>query len=447
MGRFYKNKLLSSNEYSKRKALVSITLGLLSMFLFYFFQQYLFVLFRSALLAFEFNVNHILSEEIGSFISYIFAGNAVIIGNSVGISFYISGVSKTIKKRFRKRDVLNNQSFVIGSYFFWFFKIAVLMGSLPTILLITGLFEYISKIYILLFIVLFLESVKELRRSFDGYSLRKLVFHFLLVIGLGAMLTLINTSSYYRLGYKYDTLLPYVEIPSTSYQMSDYDDLILNPGHYPYHKTHVKVKLVRDRLAFNIYGENVKMIELVSTVRERRIREELTHVLMIYADKSLPYYKLVDIEYEAIKEEMYNIEYAIYSTLMEEGYSYRKRLYPSKDFYAKMNYNVSPPPSIEYILKDKKEISIVLDTFTTQNQIDTKKVYEYFQESVSDSTFFNLKINKEVTLQEYLDFMISYKQSVYDLRDEQKRMNNALNDYKINEREKYPFNIIEEIEE
>lgn len=440
------HKPLDYKDRSKRRVLVSIVIGGFSMFLFYFFQQYLFVLFRSALLALEFNENHILSEDVGSFISYIFAGNAVIIGNSVGISFYVSGTSKNIKKRFRKRNVLNNQSFVIGSYFFWFFKIAVLMGVLPTILLMPGLFEYISEIYILLFIVLFLESVKELRRSFDGYSLRKLVFHFILVIGLGATLTLINRSSYYRLGDIYDTLLPYVEIPSTSYQMSDYDDLILNPEHYPYHKTHVKVKLVRDKLAFDIYGENVKMTELVSTVRQKRIREELTHVLMIYADKSLPYYKLVDIEYEAIKEEMYNIEYAIYSTVREEGYSYRKRLYPSKDFYAKMNYNIPPPPSIEYILKDKKEIPIVLDTYRTKNKIDQQKVYNYFQESVSDSVYFNFKISRQVTLQEYLDFMISYKQSVYDLRDEQKRMNKALNDYKINEREKYPFNIIEEIE-
>lgn len=42
--------------------------------------------------------------------------------------------------------------------------------------------------------------------------------------------------------------------------------------------------------------------------------------------------------------------------------------------------------------------------------------------------------------------MISYKQSVYDLRDEQKRMNSALNDYTIDVEEKYPFYLLEEIE-
>ncbi|MFC4634942.1 hypothetical protein ACFO3O_13560 [Dokdonia ponticola] len=43
--------------------------------------------------------------------------------------------------------------------------------------------------------------------------------------------------------------------------------------------------------------------------------------------------------------------------------------------------------------------------------------------------------------------MISYKQSVYDLRDEQRSMNKALNAYKINEKLKYPFYFIEGIEE
>jgi len=97
-------------------------------------------------------------------------------------------------------------------------------------------------------------------------------------------------------------------------------------------------------------------------------------------------------------------------------------------------------------LKGKKEQIVPLDSFEVNGNINRQNVYDYFQESVSDSIFFNLKINKEVTLQEYLDFMISYKQSVYDLRDEQKRMNKALNNYKINEREKYPFLFLEEIE-
>ena len=147
-------------------------------------------------------------------------------------------------------------------------------------------------------------------------------------------------------------------------------------------------------------------------------------------------------------KEMCKIQYVVYSKNKKREFIYSKYLYPTKE----MLEDSTPPLPVRFMyfettFKDRKEICIALDTFKIKNQIDQKKVYTFFKESVSDSVFFNLKINKEITLQQYLDFMISYKQSVYDLRDEQRNMNEALNIYKeFQVKEKFPFFIYEEVE-
>lgn len=451
-------KPLDYKDRSKRRLLVSIVIGVVSMLLFYFFQQYLFVLFRSALLAFEFNVNHILSEDTGALVSYIFAGNAVIIGNSVGISFYVSGTSKNIKKRFRKRNVLNNQSFVIGSYFFWFFKIAVLMGSLPTILLIPGLFEYVLEIYALLFIVLFLESIKEVRRSFRGYSLRVLFLHFLLIIGVGLMLTCINKSNYYKLGIICNTSDPYVDIPIVNVDIPDniHDYDVNNQPpilfYNRYKRVPVKVLSSLDNLIYTVHGDNLSIDELLNAPQNEKYSYSVRYGgiadLNLYANRDITYERFKELEESAIIKGMNKIHYVVYSKNENREYIYTKYLYPTKEMLEDSIYTL--PESFRYFgtfLKDKKAQVIDVDDFKNNSKVDQQKVYEYFKESVSDSIFFNLKINKEVILQEYLDFMISYKQSVYDLRDEQRRKNKALNIYiESGVNEKYPFLIIEEIE-
>lgn len=453
------HKPLRFNDYSSRKFFGSILLGLATMVIFYLFQQYLFVLYRSVLLAFKFNANHLLSEDIGNLVAFVFAGNAVILGNSVGIAFYISGVSKNIKSRSRKRNVLNNQSFLIGSHFFLFIKAEIFIGVVLLSFFNLAVQDLIWSIFILLFIVLFLESVKELRRSFKGYTVKMLLFHFLLIAGLLFACTLFNKSSYYKTGIIYNTSNPYVAIPKTIDTVS-YDNQVLR-SKYSYNSCRIPVKILHDskNISYRLSDHEIYMTELVNGPYEciYQSRYDRDPELMVYADATIKYNRLKELERDATLRGMYVINYVIYAVNEENEFMYPKVLYRTKAIYENAEKSIiAPPPDIppppefvyfEEYLQDKKEQALDLDDFILKSKVDKQKVYTYFQKSVSDSVFFTLNIHNEVTLQQYLDFMISYKQSVYDLRDEQRVMNKALHiseEYMV--RKKFPFFLLEEIE-
>ena len=445
------HKPLRFKDYSSRKFLVSVLLGLATMVIFYLFQQYLFVLYRSVLLAFKFNANHLLSEDIGNLVEFVFAGNAVILGNSVGIAYYISGVSKNIKSRSRKRNILNNQSFLIGSHFFLFIKAEISIGVVLLSFFNLDIQDLIWSIFILLFIVLFLESVKELRRSFKGYTIKVLLFHFLLITALLFACTFCNKSGYYKTGIIYNTSYPYVSVPTTTLPVSYIDrEVIL--GYNMYERVPVKILSNSGKLIYTIHNDTLTLDELLNAPYNEKynysFRFHRVADLNLYANGDVVYKSFKELERKATMKEMSKIQYVVYSKNKKREFIYSKYLYPTKE----MLEDSTPPLPVRFMyfettFKDRKEICIALDTFKIKNQIDQKKVYTFFKESVSDSVFFNLKINKEITLQQYLDFMISYKQSVYDLRDEQRNMNEALNIYKeFQVKEKFPFFIYEEVE-
>ncbi|WP_299676829.1 hypothetical protein [uncultured Dokdonia sp.] len=447
------HKPLSIYDFSKRRAIISILLALGATLIFYFFQQYFFSLYRSAMLSFQFNVNYLLSDDAISLFAFVFAGNAVIVGNSVGISFYISCVSKSIRQRSRRRNILNNQSFLLGNYIYLFIKLAFLIGFMQFMLLKYGFLEESWAVYILLFSVLFLESVKELRRSFKEYTVKILLLHFVVVFAFIFSCSLLKKSNYNRLNEVYDKSHPYVNVPTTTYDMQPYDNPIVSP-YNRYLKIFVKVLDDSSNLNYKIYDELT-----VEEVVEAPYSEEYNHygrkysvnpILTIHADRILSYAKLKELESKAIIRGINKLNYVVHSTINDQPYVYTKYIYPTKALYA--NTEKSKPPSplgiffFEDHLKDKKEQIVNLETFILNEKVDEQKVYTYFQESVSDSVFFKLKVSQKITLQHYLDFMISYKQSVYDLRDEQKRMNHALNEYALKAENKYPFLFVEEME-
>lgn len=445
------HKPLSFKDSSSRRVFISIVLGVVSMLIFYLFQQYFFVLYKSLISALQYNTEHLISVETVHLIAFVFAGNAVILGNSVAIAFYMSGASKTRKKRFRKRSILNNQSFLIGCYLFWFSEVSSFIGDSSNLLLTYGLLEYAWEVCFLLFIVLFLESVKELRRSFKGYTIKILLLHFLLISALIFACSLLKKSNYNTLGIMYNTSNPYVAIPKFTDAIS-YDDSVLRSIYSNGCRIPVKILHDSNNVIYKLADNDVSITELVHTPYDcgYQRRSHYDPSFTVYADGTIKYNRLKELEQEAALSGMFVINYAMYAVTVDSHFMYQKILYPPEAVFQDTTRSMPLPlPRTVYsesYLKNKKVHVVPFHTFKTKNQIDQKKVYAYFQESVSDSVFFKFRIDNEITLQQYLDFMISYRQSVYDLRDEQKRMNNDLKDYTINVRKKYPFLFIEEIE-
>ena len=451
MGRFYMNKPLNFKYFSSRSFFLSILLGVGCVFIFYFFQQYLFSLHRYTLITFKFNVNSVLLGDYVDFLSFLFAGNAVILGNSVCVAFYMSGTSKDLKRRSRRRNIVNNQSFLVGNYFFWFSEVFFFVAASPLLFSRYQMFEGIKVICILLFIVLFLESTKGLRRSFNGYTIKILLLHFLLLLVVAFSFSLFKKSNYNRLGNAYNISHPYVSIPKTLDTVS-FENKVLSSRYGNYCGISVKVIHDAKNIRYKLFGNEVSITELMNMSRDYKCESWVRKdpEFFVYADGEIKYHQLKELEREATLRGMFVICYAIHAVNESNDFLYPKILYPTKAMYTSVEKSKPPPPPItvfrEDYLKDKKEQLIDLDTFILKGKIDQQKVSDYFHTSVSDSVFFNFHISKQITLQEYLDFIISYRQSIYDLRETQNLLNNELQDYTIEARKKYPFYYIEDIE-
>ncbi|GGG24696.1 hypothetical protein GCM10011344_26710 [Dokdonia pacifica] len=396
-------------------------------------------------------MNSILPESYVDFLSFIFAGNAVILGNSVCIAFYMSGTSKDLKRRSKRRNILNNQSFLVGNYFFWFSEVFAFVAGSSLLLSKYQMFEEMKVMCILLFIVLFLESTKELRRTFKGYTIKILLLHFLLLLALVFSCSLLKKSNYNRLGNVYNISHPYVSIPKTLDTVS-YENKVLRSRYGNYCDIQVKVLHDTNTIRYKLFGNEVSFDELINIPHgyDCPYSRSKDPEFFIYADGSIQYYQLKELEQKATLRGMYVVYYAIHAVNEANDFLYPKFLHYTKALdEVREELKLPPLPTTvfwEDYLKDKKEQVIDLDTFILKDNIDQQKVSDYFQESVSDSVYFKIKINKEITLQQYLDFMISYRQSVYDLRATQNLLNNELQDFTIDVREKYPFYYIEEME-
>jgi len=345
------------------------------------------------MLSFQFNANYLLSDDAISLFAFVFAGNAVILGNSVGISFYISGVSKSVRQRSRRRNILNNQSFLLGNYLYLFIKLAFLIGFMQFMMLKYGFLGESWVLYILLFSALFLESVKELRRSFKEYTLKIVFFHFTLVFALIFMCSLLKKSNYNRLNEVYNNSDPYVNVPVTSYQIQSYDDSIISP-YNGYLKIFVKaLSDSSNNLKYRLYDNELTIHDLVETPYSeeynyygRKYRNN--PILTIHADRMLSYAKLKELESKAIIRGISKLNYVVHSTINDQPYVYTKYIYPTKALYA--NTEKSKPPSplgiffFEDYLKSKKEQIVNLETFILNEKVDEQKVYTYFQESLSN---------------------------------------------------------------
>jgi hypothetical protein len=417
---------------------VAISLGLLSAIILYLFQQYLFSLFRFLNIGFFYNVDYIISDQNVMRLGIFYAGNAVIIGNSVFVSLMTKSTGSARKVKSYYARIRNNQSFLIGSYYFWAFKITFVILLINLYNQIDfGLVQAMWSLVPFLFVALFLESVKGLRRYWKDYSLKVFALHGLLVSCLILGLSKVNSSVYNRLSTLQEMENPFVHLPVVNNE----DGSLFEESYYSYRNvSRVKVLEQADSLEYRFYRVAYSFENLIDKIVEYgHYTDQYRPRISLYVSNNMPYYKLEKLEKRLAYYNINKVFYMTQDTAMGRQIGFRKNLYLTKDMFEDRMDGFPPPPYFyedRYIGKPKKLIKI--DDFLSDSRIDQERLGNYFCRVINKETIFEFQISESTTLQHYIDFMNVYREVVKLLRAEYKTLN-----LKDSPRTVYPHKYIE----
>ncbi len=227
-----------SFEISISKIIIGIIIGLLFSFVFY---SFLFVnreMFRILSANYSYKL-WILTENEVNFYNLIFAFISVIFGQSVCFVFWFDGPKKLFKRhKFRKNSILNDQRVLMWYFLNWFVRTGT---SFAVVFIITfyGGFEVFSfypdynYVFVLIIIVLFLQSWNNIRISFKRQSLKWMLFSALIITGVSFGFSKVDIVNYHRINkilqqnkisYKYNLTLP----ESNTYQFNERFSQLVN---------------------------------------------------------------------------------------------------------------------------------------------------------------------------------------------------------------------------
>lgn len=442
MSRFIDFKPFSIESHQRWRLILAVVLALISFLLLYFWQQYLFGLFRYVNTTFgydSYNVNYVISQDSIRKLSLFFAGNAAIIGNAVGIAFLSHFYTENKKFKRRLAQIRNNQSFVIGSYYFWGFKITFVIFMINLFNHIDfGIISALFNVVPFLFVALFLESVKGLRRFWKRYNLKILLVHGLILAALIWGISQVNRSTYNAIGIQQEEGNPFIELPIVNNKNGElYDD-----SYFSYRgRDNVKIIKSGDTLEYRFYRQKSSIQGMMFNILGKGHHRDFYQTVSLYVSKDMPYYKLQEVEWNMAYFNINRVYYMTLDTAYGREIAFRKNLYLTEEMFLNRKDKMPLPP---YFYQDRyddvEKTAISVDQFLKEEKIDKNRVEQYFYTTVNSKTVFQFEISNRVTLQHYIDFMNSYRKSVKLLRKEYaKRQNSGIKKASV----EYPYRYIE----
>ena len=192
---FY-NSTVNFNSISKKKIVLSILLGLVAALLIYSFFYVLREAIRMLFLDFE-NRPLIIPETERQFYNLFFAAIAMILGNSMAISFLFSRPQNVFMRRHNIRaKIINDQMFLGPNFIHWFAKIWFLFGLFAAQFMDSAFITNFIAPSILLIVVLYLDSWKTFIRVIKKNRWKIQVAHLITFILLTFILSKIDSVDY-----------------------------------------------------------------------------------------------------------------------------------------------------------------------------------------------------------------------------------------------------------
>ncbi len=398
--------------------MLSIVLGLLSAIVFYYFLQYIFALIRSVHLAFAYNADNTLDTDKRNYIALFFSSISVTLGNTISIAFLFSGTETSSLKRKARRRIINDQSALTPTAIFYVFKIlAITIGSI-IISHSSILFKEFAYAIALLPIVLFFDQAKSLRRFLKGYTIAKMSIHFAILSLLVFIIALSNINAYDKQGNLQAITGSFANIPEFKLEIEYSEDIFMDS-----HQNQIRFKVTEKNDSINFFGWDrfLTYHDVQMSILESK-QSHYKYDAVFYIDKSIKWNKLDTLFDKLLFINANNILITITNseTLLETYY--KRHIVLSKEIYNKWSnskdYPPPPPPPrfFEEFILDKNVDTLNIASFKNTKTSIEDSIFSYIYEGAQSNTAFVFSINQDISVEEYLEFMIGYKKAIYKLR-------------------------------
>lgn len=451
-------------EISISKIIIGIIIGLLFSFVFY---SLLFVnreMFR-ILSAFYSCKLWILTEDEADFYNLIFAFISVIFGQSVCFTFWFDRPKKLFSNfKFRKSSILNDQRVLMWYFLSWFTRVGTSFAIIFIMAFYGGFYvfsfypEY-NYVFVMIIIVLFLQSWNSIRISFKRQSLKWMLISAIIITAVSFGYSKVDIVNYHRLNkilqqnkitYKYNFTLP----ESNDYQFNERQSQL------------EKIYVVKPKKQTNseeyIILINKKEVppdsisnELEKLINERNLMGKWFTIYQLYVDKGIKTGVVNNLKFKMSRLGFARIAYSVvpinreFDQLYYNNYSIPAKL-PATDLSRFNIYEI-----ISHFNTLSKEIEIVQlnngDCLIDESMVKIDSIQPAIMDILikNSDIYFKFFPNDSVDFQAYISVISQMRLAVNEIRDYyslnlfSKKFEDLNGDeWEIVEK-KYPFRVVE----
>ena len=432
-GKFRKS--LSWNHFAKSRLWFSAILGLGFALLFYAFLKVGFEVVRYGTFSFSYNDSVIMDPLIRRKMNIFMAAMAVLLGNSVGITYLFRRSSKSISRRIHSQ-ILNNQALVLPAFLYVFLKCAFMTGGLFLVAVNLEFQNFFFQIMWLLIVVFYLESVKALSLYLGRQRYKVLGVHFVIVILLVGGLSYISIVDSSKMEEIYLSNNPFVEIPevrlsATQKEFSNWSGNGEIRLKVLYNGDSAVLAFNDRKFAFNELANVLHTNDYYAFYRHRIPR------IRAYVQKNIPMSEIRNFEYQLRMINMPSMIYVVDEPKKHLGYlnyGVIKPLNITKDAYELWVKNseitilsTPPPPPPEppfeqwnKELSSKEVISITVSDMYKANGQNSDLYFNYIQSNIGPNVVYNYTYDFTTPFEEYITVFALCQQAIYELRDQER---------------------------
>lgn len=439
--------------------MLSFVVGLASAFTIYAFFYVLRESLRVLSFGFE-NYPNILSESDRNFYNIFFAGLSIIYANSIVVNFLFSK-PQNVMNRFnsKRKRILNDQIFLSFNFSYLFTKIGLVFGVFSMCCMDFNFIPFFKPFSVLLLVVLYLETWKNLSRVFKKNRFQIQCIHLLIIVLLVFGLSRINIVDYNALDAISLSKNPKIDLPHSAFfnDKGSRFDLEID----------LKLK-INEHNELDIYTKDkpkISLNEVAYFITQERAsrRYELVPFLSVFisADKNMniKHVKMLEAELFSVNQrkviyEVFNPE-AIISRFDKRGIA---KMITESFLEIKLNNEIPMPPILPdyseyYHFDDTLQVTIQEHIKINGKGISQENLTNEFKKYINPKTLVLYNYKLDAKYQDYIHVLASHFSAAYQLRQSDQTIF-IQNEYESNEtyeieqqllKEKYPIMIREKI--
>jgi len=408
----------------------------------------------------------VLTDSEVNFYNLFFAFVSVIFGQSFCFTYWIYKPKKFFSRiNFRRDTIVNDQRVLMWAFLSWFSKLAVVYGIMFGFSFRGGYYTFslypdYKYIFVLVIIVLFLQSWNTIRQTFKRTSLKWLIVSALIVSAISFGMSMINVVDYNKLN---ESILQknihhnyILELPeSATYSRSERLSLVEN--------IYVALPKGGDKSTgpvIVIHSEEVALADLYHKINQLRLnRDDVDRKFMtfqLFIQKGIDMGYVNKLKHELSKAGHSQIGYMV--TPINPKFD--QKYYVHFSFKMKLPGIDSKKYSIhdayQYFSKYKNSIEIKQletdDCLVNDTLVELEKLKKMLKTQMQRNSNYAIKfyVNDSVDFSSYFKVLVYSKEAVNELRDQyslsmySRKYDELFSEDEMDDvQKKYPYRIIE----